>query len=208
MSGAGPSLDPGVSSSGTGVGRSSAQPPAPAGSTGSTRTTAAASGAKPPENRPRVARTHVNDAQREWVIAVMTAASSGKSPFDRSMLGALTDQIRVYIAERGARVVDRSTQEAALKGLVEQEKKRSYAACVDSSCQIPLGKALAASHILRSTVAKFGKACATNGELIDLKAEVTVAAGSARSDCSEEDLLYAAESLAEQLIAGSAAKAK
>jgi hypothetical protein len=59
---------------------------------------------------------------------------------------------------------------------------------------------------LRSTVAKFGKACATNGELIDLRAEVTVSAGSSRSDCEEEALLYAAESLAEQLIVASAKK--
>jgi hypothetical protein len=35
---------------------------------------------------------------------------------------------------------------------------------------------------------------------------VTVAAGSSRSDCEEEALLYAAETLAEQLIVGSAKK--
>jgi hypothetical protein len=156
--------------------------------------------------RPKVPRTQISAAQKEWVVAVMNVETSGKTPFDKNTLLALTDQVRVFLAERGARVVDRSTQDQALKGMVDEEKKKSYQACVDSSCQIPLGKALAASHILRSTVAKFGKACATNGELIDLRSEVTVAAGSARSDCEEEALLYAAETLAEQLIAGSSKK--
>lgn len=202
---AGPSFDPSLAPVGTGVAKPSPTPssarPEPERvhvSGGAARTLEPARG--------RVPRTFVSGAQRDWVIAVMTAASSGKTGLEKPMLVALTDQIRIYIAERGARVVDRSTQEAALKSLVDEEKKRSYSACVDASCQIPLGKALAASHILKSTVARFGKACSTNGELIDLKAEVTVAAGSARSDCSEEDLLYAAESLAEQLVIGSASK--
>jgi hypothetical protein len=159
--------------------------------------------ATPAVERPKIARTRIGPDQKDWVVAVMNVEASSKTGFDKVTLLALSDQIRVYLAERGARVVDRSTQENALKGMVDEEKKKSYAACVDSSCQIPLGKALAASHILRSTIAKFGKACATNGELIDLKAEVTVAAGSARGDCEEEALLYAAESLAEQLISGS-----
>lgn len=165
---------------------------------------------KPPSgsvaDRPKVPRTQLSGAQKDWVIAVMNVETSGKTPFDKSTLLALTDQVRVFLAERGARVVDRSTQDQALKGMVDEEKKKSYQACVDSSCQIPLGKALAASHILRSTVAKFGKACATNGELIDLRSEVTVAAGSSRSDCEEEALLYAAETLAEQLVVGSSKK--
>lgn len=156
--------------------------------------------------RPKVPRTQISAAQKDWVIAVMNVEASGKTPFEKNTLLALTDQVRVFLAERGARVVDRSTQDQALKGLVEEEKKKSYQTCVDSSCQIPLGKALAASHILRSTVAKFGKACATNGELIDLRSEVTVVAGSSRSDCDEESLLYAAETLAEQLISQSLKK--
>lgn len=150
-------------------------------------------------------KTMAAGQQRGWIIAVMTTVSSGKTPFDRHMLSAVTDQLRVFLAERGARVVDRTAQEAAIKRLIDEEKKRSYASCVDASCQIPLGKALAASHILRSTVAKFGKACATNGELVDLRTEVTASAAYAKSDCSEEALLYAAESLAEQIIKASAA---
>jgi hypothetical protein len=201
----GPSVDPLAGSPSTTM-QKTAQPAGPAidGPTASKTAGPVTSTSKAAPERQHVPRTMVSGAQKDWVIAVMPAGTTGKTTFDKNTLIALTDQIRVFLAERGARVVDRSQQEAALKGLVDDEKKRSYSACVDSSCQIPLGKALAASHILRSTVARFGKACATNGEMIDLRAEVTVAAGSAKSDCSEEALLYAAESLAEQLISGSA----
>lgn len=206
---AGPSIDPTVTRSGTAVGTSSPQGAEPMTSKPNTRAnpseaaTTVAADARTSGERPRVGHTMVRNAQREWVWAVMEVATAGKATFERHVLSALTDQIRIYLAERGARVIDRSAQEAAMKELVEEEKKRSYSTCVDSSCQIPLGKALAASHILRSTVARFGKACTTNGELIDLKAEVTIAAGSARGECEEEALLLAAETLAEQLIAGS-----
>jgi hypothetical protein len=140
-----------------------------------------------------------NGAQRAWVVAVMDVAC--KSPeLSHETVSALGDQLRVFLAQRGLRVVDRGAQEAALRSLVQEAKQKSYATCVDDACQIPLGKALAASHILRSGLVRFGSTCAANGELIDLRTEVTVAAASARSDCTPERLLDAAERLSDELI--------
>lgn len=137
----------------------------------------------------------------------MNTQVAGRSKaLTRDIQSALTDQIRVFLAERGLRVIDRGSQEAALNAIVQDEKAKSYKTCVDESCQIPLGKALAASHIMKSTVAVFGKACTTNGELIDLRSEVTIAAGSARSGCEAEDLLVGAEQLAEELVVSSSRK--
>lgn len=147
----------------------------------------------------RPSKTLAAPAQRSWVVAVMNMEGGNQE----GLLLALSDQMRVFLAQRRVRVIDRGAQEEALRGLVEEEKQRSYGRCVDESCQIPLGKALAASHILRSAMARFGATCTTNGELIDLKTEVTIAAGSARSDCSEEGLLDATERLAEELIKSS-----
>jgi hypothetical protein len=138
-------------------------------------------------------------AQRSWVVAVMDVTSKSKD-LSPDTVQALGDQLRVFLAQRGLRVVDRGAQQTALKSLVQEEKQKSYSACVDDSCQIPLGKALAASHILRSALVRFGNTCAANGELIDLRTEVTVAAASARSDCTPEKLLDAAERLSDELI--------
>lgn len=133
------------------------------------------------------------------VVAVMDVRRMPGAVTD-VVADALTDQMRVFLAQRRIQVVDRGAQEAALRQLVVEEKARSYSSCVDSSCQIPLGKALAASHILRWGMAKFGSTCTTNGELVDLISETTVAAGSARSDCSDERLLDSTERLAEELL--------
>ena len=158
--------------------------------------------APPPSEAPLTPqKTRASAGQTAWVLAVMDLQISGaRKHLEDDTLVALTDQLRVYLAERGLRVVDRSSQEAAMKALVQAEKKRSYATCVDTSCQIPLGKALAASHILRASTARFGGTCTVNGELVELRTEVTVAAGSTRASCGEEDLLSAVEGLAEQLV--------
>ncbi len=200
--GSGPSLDPTVNTRGTGIDDKASPPPPPPPPTKSAEPPPPPPPPQPERKRPP--RTMANATQQSWVLAVMdTQMQSNQKTFSGATLVALTDQIRVFLASRGMRVIDRSSQERALSSMVAEEKKNSYKTCVDSSCQIPLGKALAATHIMRSSVAKFGNACATNGEMIDLRAEVTVAAGSARSGCTEEDLLYAAESLAEQLVTGS-----
>lgn len=123
------------------------------------------------------------------IIAVMPVEIAGNMELEPGIGVALTDQMRVSLASRGLRVIDRGAQERALNEIIESEKVKSYAECVDQSCQIPLGKALAATHILRTSLSRFGKMCAMTAELIALRESVTVSASTARSDCSEEGML-------------------
>jgi hypothetical protein len=140
-------------------------------------------------------------AQVDWVVAVMDLETTGAAELNDAMQRGFTDQIRVFLGVRRIKVVDRGAQENALKEIVSTEKKNSYRECVDESCQIPLGKALAASHILRSSLGRFGSLCTLNGELIDLRTEVTVAAATQRaSSCADDQLLDAAEKLTDGLI--------
>ncbi|MCK6547294.1 hypothetical protein L6R52_15695 [Myxococcota bacterium] len=150
-----------------------------------------------------VARTLASGAQIAWVLAVMEVDTNDvalKAPVRRG----LTDQLRVYLGERRLRAIDRSSQETALKQLVDEEKKKSYAACVDASCQIPLGKALAATHLLRTSITRFDTVCALSAELIDLKAEVQIAAASTRAACAADKLLDGIERVADDLVRQSA----
>ena len=121
-----------------------------------------------------------------------------------AMLRSLADQTRVFLGVRGMKTITKGSMEAAIQQMVQEEKKRSYAACVDAACQIPLGKALAASHILRLGIARFDTTCTMNAELIDLRSEVTVTAATTRADCKTERLLDASERLADQIIRESA----
>jgi hypothetical protein len=150
---------------------------------------------KAPEPAP-VAAAVKEPPPPDWIVAVMNMHGAEE---ERLLVG-LSDQMRVFLAARRVRVVDRGAQQAAFRALLEEEKARSYDGCFDETCQIPLGKALAATHILRSSLARFGTTCATSGELVDLEQEVTVAAGSVRSGCEEEALLAATERLSEELI--------
>jgi hypothetical protein len=137
-----------------------------------------------------------------WVIAVMEVENRA-GPSDgvsRMLLQNIGDQLRIFIAEKGLRTIDRGQQETLIHHQIAEQKKESYQSCYDNSCQIELGKALAASHILRSQVARFGQSCVLNAELIDLKAEVTIAATSSRGSCEEEGFLAMSEKVASGLV--------
>jgi hypothetical protein len=139
----------------------------------------------------------------DWIVAVMDVkdlnAGDRDRAIDEDVIRNLGSQLRIYIAQRGAKTVDRSTQEAALKDQVQAMKNESYKSCYDDSCQIELGKALAASHLLRSQITRFGSRCVLNAELFDLAKEVTIAASSSRGDCEPEGFLRMSEEVANTL---------
>jgi TolB-like protein len=154
----------------------------------------------PPPSSPGKAAAHT----KSWVLAVMDVedmnAKSRKNRIDKSLVRNLGDQLRVFVTQSGVRTIDRSSQERALKDQVSSLKSDSYKACYDDSCQIELGKALAATHILRSRITKFGSRCVLNGELIDLRSEVTVKAASSQGSCAAEGFLTMCERVAKDLV--------
>lgn len=160
--------------------------------------------APPPSNPPPVpaGKISLSSEAQGWVIAVMEVEqveTTGKS-VDAQMIRSLGDQLRIFVAQTGVKTIDRGAQERAFKDQIQTMKSESYKACYDNSCQIELGKALAASHILRSRIAQFGSKCVLNAELIDLRSEVTVKASSARGACEPEGFLGMSEEVAQSLI--------
>jgi hypothetical protein len=143
-------------------------------------------------------------AAKGWVIAVMDVedsnASRANQAIEPGLVRNLGDQLRIFIAQHGVKTIDRSAQERALKDKISNLKSESFKECYDDSCQIELGKALAASHILRARITRFGKRCVLNTELIDLRAEVTMAASSAQGDCEAEGFLGMSEEVARKLV--------
>lgn len=135
------------------------------------------------------------------VVAVFEIEDTTKR--DKRVMNALTDYFRVKLAESGAfKVVDKGEQEASLKRLIKEEKKNSYKTCVDESCQIPLGKELAADKILRGKLNRFGKAFVLSAELIDLATGASAGAASDKSDGTEEGLMGSVERIAAQMVGG------
>ena len=167
------------------------QTPAPVGPTGPS---VAPSPMARPRNPARV------QPQPGWVIAIMEVEDVNKASrsmaINPELVRNLSDQLRIYVAERGIRTVDKGATDRALDEMLQAMKQESYKACYDDSCQIELGKALAASHILRSKITRFGSQCVLNAELIDLRSEVAVTAASSRGGCSPEGFLDMSEHLA------------
>lgn len=81
------------------------------------------------------------------------------------------------------------------------EKKGSYRPCMDESCQIELGKALAANLTLSTTLIKVGGKCAVAANLFDLKTETAQKGASVETGCEPKALLSAMKKIAAQLSA-------
>ena len=133
-------------------------------------------------------------------IAVMDIQDNSGAFSPRDLLNA-TEILRGRLSSSGRfAVVDKSRQEAKLRTLVKQSKRDSYLACVDEACQIPLGKALAADIVLRSTISCLGDGCQFAVELIDLAMEAAVGGGSADFDKSPSGLSAAMRSVVRQIL--------
>jgi hypothetical protein len=138
-----------------------------------------------------------------WIVAVMEVEDSNAKnarAIDPTLVRDLGDQMRIFVTQRGVKTVDRGTQEQTLKQQISKMKTESYDTCYDDSCQIELGKALAASHILRTKITRFGDRCVLNGELIDLRTEVTVTAASSQGSCAPEGFLEMGATVARDLV--------
>jgi hypothetical protein len=170
----------------------------------------------PAESYPEwVAATLVNAIARSAPVGSLAldpeieAKASGKSlvlaAFDvfdsANNLDPLSrDQLSEYVAVRmtqslGYRVVPR----AEIKERLHDDKQSSYRPCVDQSCQIELGKALAAQKSLATTLIRVGGTCALTATLFDLKSETAEMAASVRTECSKDSLLQGVDALVTDL---------
>jgi hypothetical protein len=107
----------------------------------------------------------------------------------------LTEYLATQLAAAGLRVVPR----AQLRARLLEEKKSSYRQCVDESCQIELGKAVAAQKTVATKILRAGGQCAVTAMLYDLKSEATERAASVDTSCAEGSLLAAMRELARKL---------
>lgn len=109
----------------------------------------------------------------------------------------LTDYIAARLTEAGRfRVVPRSE----LRARLSEKKAESYGACVDESCQIQLGKAVAAQKSLATRLIRAGGKCAMTMTLYDLVTEASETAVTVRTACSEQALMDGIDQLTTRLV--------
>ena len=148
-------------------------------------------------------RPYLGDVM-EPVVAVMEVEDVNAYAWSTAGARALTrdlgEQLRIFIAQRGVRTIDRGVQERVGRAHGGASASAPRRGCYDDACQLELGKAVAATHILRSRMTRFGSRCVLDAELIDLKSEVAVRASSARGECEAEGFLAMSEALSRSLL--------
>jgi hypothetical protein len=142
------------------------------------------------------------EVERERVIAVVFPVRDMTGMFEPVVLAQTGELLATQLtAQLGLRV----TGAAELSGQLEAAKVDTYRECFDRSCQIELGKALAANKAVATTLLRFGPRCSLAVTVLDLKAEATERAASFELGCEVGELPGAVMGVVQRLQAASPA---
>jgi hypothetical protein len=133
-------------------------------------------------------------AQERPIVAVFEMQDRG-SGLEPEVLKKLTSYLAARLVEGGYQVIP---QDQIRERLLDQ-KKESYKPCHDESCQIELGRELAAQKTLATQILKIGKTCRITATLYDLKKSAAERGATAGGACQEDLLLGALEEIAAKL---------
>jgi hypothetical protein len=135
------------------------------------------------------------------VVAVFPVQAAASTGLEGDATDQLTDYITAKLAQSGKyRVVPRDQ----LKKALSAQKLESYQACYDQSCQIELGKAVAAEISLSVSILRLGQTCAVTGTVYDLRSDTAEQGSVVRAECAVDALAGAMDQVAEQLARGEA----
>ncbi len=132
--------------------------------------------------------------QEKPLVAVFDMEDRG-SGLDPKTRQNLTEFLSASLAECGFGLVPRDK----IKERLVQQKKDSYKPCFEQSCQVELGKELAAQKTLSSQILKIGDTCQVTATLYDLKKAATEGGATGGSTCQEESLLAAIRTISVKL---------
>ncbi|HNZ53250.1 MAG TPA: DUF1566 domain-containing protein [bacterium] len=117
---------------------------------------------------------------------------------DQTMLSNAAEYLRSgFVGSDRFIIIAKERQE---KALIQEMKKESYQMCRERNCQIPLGQALSADSILRTTINYFGGIYNITTELIDLAKEATVKGAKFEFDGSESELKKNIDKIVVQIV--------
>jgi hypothetical protein len=133
--------------------------------------------------------------EKHPIVAVFDIEDNGVG-LAKATLTRLTDYLSMNLATTGHyQVVPRSQ----LKMRLDEEKKESYKECYDQSCQISIGRELAAQKSLSTMIAKIGSRCTVTAVLYDLRRATGEGGATTEGGCSEDNILKSIQSVIAQL---------
>ncbi len=131
------------------------------------------------------------------ILAVMEFEDKSGQLSENTLSNA-TEYIRsAFVASNKFIVIAKERQE---KAIIKQMKAESYKLCNDKNCQIPLGKALSADTILRTSINFFGGTYTITTELINLEKEATEVGTNSTFNGDENSLKAALDAIVAKII--------
>jgi len=144
---------------------------------------------------PRVEAPVAGPGPRKVIVAVFDVQDTAGIIGEQDVV-SLTNYLGSALAQKGEyKIVPRDQ----LRARLFEEKKGTYRQCYQESCQIELGKALAAQKTLATTLIRVGSKCAVTANLFDLKTETAEKGATVNTGCSPDALLDAMKQLAGEL---------
>jgi hypothetical protein len=140
--------------------------------------------------------TSVRGDESVPVVAVFDIENRG-SPLSGEQMTTLTDYLATKLGEGGKfRIIPRAKLRERLRG----QKEASHKACYDQSCQIEIGKELAAGFTVSTAIARMGKTCLITANIYDLKKAATARTATGKAPCQVDALVGEMEKVAEKLL--------
>ncbi|HSA22639.1 MAG TPA: PEGA domain-containing protein, partial [Myxococcota bacterium] len=132
------------------------------------------------------------------IVAVFRVEDKGAGLDDKT-IDQLTSYLEAAISEGN---VYRIVPQATIKKALVEKKQESYQECYELSCQIELGRELAAEKSLSTAILRIGEGCTVTAALYDLKTQVSDAtAKEPMKSCDQQDLRVGIDKAATKLKA-------
>ena len=129
------------------------------------------------------------------IVAVFNVEDKG-AKLTLATLDRLGDYLATLLTAHGYQVIPRSS----LKARLAEQRKESYQRCYDQTCQIEIGREVAAQKMLSTRVIKLGSKCKVTMTFFDLKKATSEAGATASSDCSPDAIVESFEKAVNSLI--------
>ncbi len=129
------------------------------------------------------------------VVAVFEIESHD-SGLKRQEIVALTDYLATRLGEGGRFLI---VPRSEIKKRLVQQKKETYKSCYDQSCQVEIGRELAAKLTVSASISRIGSKCVVSAGMYDLQKAATIQTASAQAPCNADDLLEAIKKIGTKL---------
>ncbi len=144
-----------------------------------------------------VAKPVVAEGDRPIAVVFQIQDMSGK--FEENLVAQLTEYLSAQVGQKLRYKVAPREQ---LRDRLGAAKKESYKQCYDRSCQIEMGKALAANKTVSTSLIRIGSNCVFNATVMDLKTEAAELSASFTGKCDEDSLLVSLDKVVKVLARG------